>query len=50
MHPDRKTNAMLLQWIPAERRRYWGMPRKRWREDLDEFEKDWIDFASNMRR
>ena len=44
MHYDRWARV-ITQWVPEDGRRCRGRPRKRWRDDLDAFMRDWPEKA-----
>ena len=44
MHQDQWTRV-ITQWMPEDGRRCRGRPRKRWRDDLDAFMRDWPEKA-----
>ncbi|PZC76499.1 hypothetical protein B5X24_HaOG204519 [Helicoverpa armigera] len=49
IHPDKWAN-ITTKWIPDDGRRPLGRPRKRCREDLDNFYKDWPQMATDRER
>ena len=46
MNPERWTK-ISTDWIPEEGHRIRGRPKRRWRDDLDTFYKEWPELAHN---